>query len=92
MVCGYSSPLYASLDPWRSIDHRVPTRGGLQDERIWMNYAPPDHLHDYQYVGNGRRSRERIRRRQKNWLAQLAAMPVEERLAMLSAIESMKST
>lgn len=86
MICGYSCDLYASLDPWESIDHRVPTRGGLQDERIWMNYDRPIELHDYQYIGDGRRSRERIRRRQKNWHEQLMQMSEQERLAMLETL------
>ncbi len=75
LLCGYPSDLYASLDrSWQSIDHRVPTRGGLQDERIWMNYSKPVYLHDYRYVGDCRRSRERIRRRQQTWRKQLEAM------------------
>jgi len=86
MICGYSCDLYSSLDSWFSIDHRVPTRGGLQDERIWMNYEKPVRLHDYQYIGDGRRSRERIRRRQKNWHEQLKQMPEQERLAMLEVL------
>jgi hypothetical protein len=86
MLCGYVSEIYASLEPWRSIDHRVPTRRGLQDERIWMNYARPKCLHDYRYVGESRRMRERIRRRQKNWASQLAAMGDRERAAMLQVL------
>lgn len=86
MVCGYSSPLYASLEPWFSIDHRVPTRGGLQDERIWLNYKPPAELHDYRYLGDCRRNRERIRRRQINWREQLEKMNPMERAAMLEEL------
>lgn len=88
MICGYSSALYATLDPWRSIDHRVPTRGGLQDETIWMNFPRAIELHDYRYIGDCRRSRERIRRRQKNWLSQLNAMSDRERAAMLDRLNS----
>lgn len=89
MLCGYTSPIYATCDrDWQSIDHRVPTRGGLQDERIWMNYEQPDSLHDHRYVGDCHRSRERIRRRQRNWLSQLAAMPPRERAAMLEALQN----
>jgi site-specific DNA-adenine methylase len=86
MLCGYSSEIYASLDPWRSIDHRVPTRRGLQDERIWMNYGRPERLHDYRYVGDCRRNRERTRRRQRNWVSQLEAMSDRERDAMIEAL------
>lgn len=88
MICGYSCDLYSPLDSWFSIDHRVPTRGGLQDERIWMNYRKPVELHDYAYIGDGRRSRERIRRRQKNWREQLLKMPQQERLAMLEVLNN----
>ncbi len=90
MICGYSCDLYSPLDSWFSIDHRVPTRGGLQDERIWMNYRKPVELHDYAYIGDGRRSRERIRRRQKNWREQLQKMPEQERLAMLEVLNSIR--
>lgn len=88
MVCGYSCDLYSRISHWNSIDHRVPTRRGLQDERIWMNYFPPDLLHDFRYVGDDRRSRERIRRRQRNWREQLNQMDSRERLAMLDALNS----
>ena len=91
MICGYSCDLYSPLDGWFSIDHRVPTRGGLQDERIWMNYPKPVQLHDYQYIGDTRRSRERIRRRQKNWREQLNRMSEQERLAMLEVLNRSKS-
>ena len=87
LICGYGCDLYAVLDDWFSIDHRVPTRGGLQDERIWMNYEKPVYLHDYRYIGDGRRSRERIRRRQTNWKSQLRKMSVQEREAMLHALQ-----
>ena len=90
MICGYPCELYSPLDGWKSIDHRVPTRGGLQDERIWMNYEKPVKLHDYQYIGDTRRSRERIRRRQKNWREQLNRMSEQERLAMLEVLNRRK--
>ena len=86
LLCGYESPLYASLEPWRQIRHRVPTRGGLQDETIWLNYPEPELLHDHRYVGRTRRERERIRRRQKTVTTMLAAMDPRERAAMLEAI------
>lgn len=86
LVCGYRSELYEPLSDWNSIDHRVPTRGGLQDERIWMNYAKPTKLHDYRFLGDSRRQRERIRRRQKNWLSAIEKMDETERLAMIATI------
>lgn len=91
MICGYACALYSPLDRWFSIDHRVPTRGGLQDERIWMNYQKPGELHDYRYIGDTRRSRERIRRRQKNWREQLNRMSDQERTAMLEVLNASRS-
>lgn len=88
MICGYPSIIY-SLSDWFSIDHRVPTRGGLQDERIWMNYETPRFLHDYRYIGSDRRERERIRRRQKSWQANLNAMPEQQKLAMVNFLTSL---
>ena len=89
MVCGYPSDLYAGLAGWLRIHHRVPTRRGLQDERIWLNYQKPERLHDYQFIGDCRRSRERIRRRQRNWLNQLRAMEPRERAAMLDSLNQL---
>lgn len=90
MICGYESDLYASLESWNAIAHRVPTRGGLQDEMIWMNYERPVFLHDYRFIGDGRRSRERIRRRQINWREQLLAMSQQERSAMLEVLNGVQ--
>jgi hypothetical protein len=53
-----------------------------------MNYPKPVELHDYQYIGDTRRSRERIRRRQKNWREQLNRMSEQERLAMLEVLNT----
>ena len=92
MLCGYASPVYAACDrDWRWLDHQVPTRGGLQDERIWMNYGSDHLLHDTRYVGQCRRSRERIRRRQRNWLSQLKAMTDPERAAMLDVLNNFQT-
>ena len=79
MLCGYPSEIYQPVNHWRTIEHRVPTRGGPQDEKIWLNYHQPTELHDYRYIGHDRRNRERIRRRQRNWIAQLESMSDQER-------------
>lgn len=89
LLCGYESPLYASLEPWRRNRHRVPTREGLQDKMIWLNYPEPKLLHDHRYVGRTRRDRERFRR-QKTVATMLAAMDPREWAAMLETIRSME--
>lgn len=87
MLCGYPSNLYSSIR-WSAIAHRVPTRGGLQDEKIWMNYSGQFEQHDLRYIGDTRRQRERIRRRQINWRKQLNRMSPKERAAMLAVLNS----
>lgn len=86
MICGYDSLIYAALAPWFLFHHEVMTRGGLRSENVWMSYTPPDRLHDYRYIGNDRRHRERIQRRQRTWREQLRNMPSQERDAMLAAL------
>jgi len=86
MLCGYESPVYAALQDWSIVRHKVMGRRGLNAEAIWMNYLAPSRLHDTRYLGNNRRERERIRRRQRTVRNSLAAMGEQERAAMLDAI------
>jgi DNA adenine methylase len=44
-------------------------------------------LHDYRYLGDDFRERERIKRKTKRWTAKLQSMPILERQALLSAID-----
>ncbi len=48
--------------------------------RTWLE------SHGYRYIGDCRRNRERIRRRQVNWLSQLQSMSDYERTAMLEVL------
>lgn len=88
MVSGYWSPIYAEgLAAWRSLRFSVRTRSGaLAEEWVWMNYPEPRALHDYRYVGETFRDRERIRRRARRWRAMLAQLPPLERRALLAAL------
>ena len=55
-----------------------------------MNYSPPVELHDYRYLGNNFRERERIKKRSKRWVRRLKSMPVLEGQALLAAIHTVK--
>jgi hypothetical protein len=55
-----------------------------------MNYPPPSQLHDYRFLGDNFRQRERLKKKKENWVSRLKSMPVLERQALLFAIESMK--
>lgn len=93
MLSGYASELYErELGGWRSISFQAMTRGGFAaTEWLWMNFPEPFELHDYRYLGENFRERERIKRKQKRWRDRLAAMPDFERHALLQAVNSMRS-
>ncbi len=90
-ISGYASPLYAAmLACWRSITFQAQTRGGTPaTEWLWMNYPEPFELHDYRYLGDTYRDRERIQRKQKRWHARLQRMSRLERYALLEAISQL---
>lgn len=92
-ISGYWSDLYADqLADWRTIHYPTMTRGGrVATEWLWMNYLEPWELHDYRYLGKGFRERERIQRKKQRWLSRLKSLPALERMAILSAIEDLRS-
>ena len=89
MISGYWSELYArELKGWRSISYQTMTRGGFPaTEWLWMNYPEPFELHDYSFLGENFRERERIKRKKARWTERLMSMPALERFAILSVIK-----
>lgn len=87
LIHGYPSNMYGQkLHDWRSFTFLASTRGGQRTEQVWCNYPDPQELHDYSYVGENRRVRERIARRRRNWLAALKRVGPHERGAILQAL------
>jgi site-specific DNA-adenine methylase len=93
MVSGYESSLYNDmLSSWNKINIPVKTRSGkIVNEILWMNYNKPKKLHDYNYIGNNYRERERIKRKTKRWINNLFTLPDIERNAIISAINDLHS-
>ena len=89
MISGYYSELYMDeLNNWNYKYFNSVTRSGkIAKEYIWYNYDDPIKLHDYRYLGNNFRERERIKRKKLRWLERLKKMDVLERQAIFSAIE-----
>lgn len=89
MISGYQSEIYDDiLKGWRKDTIEAMTRGGtMATEVIWMNYPEPKQLHDYRYLGNNYRERERIKKKKTRWAQRWAAMDRLERLAILAAIQ-----
>lgn len=91
MISGYESSLYKeSLRGWHSYFFQAGCHHGMGTEWIWMNYPCPVELHDYRYLGDNFRQRERIKHRTNNFLAKFKSMPVLERYALLYALNAVK--
>lgn len=87
MISGYKSKLYEeSLESWETYSFQATCHHGVATEYIWMNYPSPVELHDYSYLGDTFRERERIKRKSERWIRRLNTIPILERQALLSAI------
>jgi len=92
MISGYYSEIYMeSLKGWHTHNFQAATRQGIATEYVWMNYTPPIELHDYSYLGDTFRERERIMKKSKRWVSKLKSMHVLERQALLHAINSLNA-
>lgn len=91
-LSGYWSPLYElELSDWRAIQFTTIKRSGERaTEWLWMNYAEPLELHDYRYLGQGFRQRERIKRKKQRWVERLRSLPQLERHALMAALDELR--
>lgn len=90
LLSGYDSPLYRKhlKKKWRAIIYKAPLRGGhAATEFLWCNFPQPSELHDYRFLGENRRERERIKRKKLRWVGKLKLMPDSERYAILGALQ-----
>jgi hypothetical protein len=86
-LSSYNHPMYAEmLQGWRCLTFTAMTRGGPATEYLWMNYPQPRALHDYRFLGDGFRQRERIKRKTARLLKRMESLPALERLALYSAM------
>lgn len=75
MISHYPCELYDSiLQGWYTFDFQAKTQKGMATERIYMNYQPGSELHDYSYIGEDFRERERHKRIMVNFFAKLDKM------------------
>lgn len=88
LVSGYWSKLYGHyLQSWRYGTFQAMTRGGVRTESYWCNYGEPSELHDYSFLGEDFRERERIKRKIDRHVNKLKSLPSLERLAILEALK-----
>lgn len=91
-ISTYPNELYKKVlgdHNWRVIEFQSRTRGRTATEQLWMNYPEPKDLHDYQYLGEDYRERERIARMQNRWKAKFKELPDLERNAMLQQLQTL---
>jgi DNA adenine methylase len=88
MISGYYSDLYAdALSSWNTANFQTINRGEkVVTEWLWYNYPEPIALHDYRYLGEDFRERERIKRKKQRRMNRLRTMSILERRALLAAI------
>jgi len=89
MISHYHHEMYMDmLSKWHWRTFRAYDRAGNEKtEYVWMNYEEPASLHDYAYLGETFRERERIKRKRQRWAKNWQRMDRLERLAILAAIE-----
>jgi len=87
MVSGYANAVYDdALREWQRHTVFNYTQAGSVEEVLWTNFKPDHRLHDYSFVGDDFRDRERIRRGRQAQVERLRRAPAIERAAMLSDI------
>lgn len=93
LVSGYRHAMYDdALSSWTRETYRTMTRAGESvEEVLWYNYPRPDRLHDTRYLGGDYRERERIRKRQRRWVARLRLLPSTERAALEAALREVSA-
>jgi len=88
MLSGYNSALYTkNLGHWFSKTYSTRDRSGQQvTEHLWMNYPAPALLHDYQYLGENFRDRERIKRKHLRLKNKILNLPIKEKNFLISEL------
>lgn len=87
MICSYPNQLYdQALPNWKTHRYQGRTRAGVSNEILYMNYEDPMALHQYNYLGQDNRQRERLNKRVARNVKRLKEMDALERNAILSAI------
>lgn len=84
MISHYPCELYNNaLHDWNSFNFTCQTRKGPAVVKIYFNYAEPDELHDYRYLGDNFRERERIKGIVHRNVSKFKRMPDVEKNALV---------
>ncbi|QKJ28446.1 hypothetical protein HQ865_01275 [Mucilaginibacter mali] len=84
----YPCALYdRMLTGWNTTDYDSQTRKGKARERLYYNYPLTGKLHDYNFIGENFRSRERKTRIVKNMLAKINRLEPDLRNRILTELQ-----
>jgi DNA adenine methylase len=87
MVSGYDGPTYNEvLAGWRKVTFTAKTHVDLREECVWMNFDPPQVLHDASFIGDTFRERQSARRRHARLLNRFRQMCPNERNHVLGLL------
>ena len=89
LISTYQNALYfCHLKDWKRFTFNSTTRNGSREEVLYMNYTNEDGiLHDYRFLGDSFRERERIQRKINRWVSRLQRLPAKERNAILTSLK-----
>lgn len=86
-ISTYPNPLYSDyLIGWNLLKYRSITRSGTALEYLYMNYPEPKVLHDYRFIGDDFRERERIGRAHSNMVSKLSKLPPLELASLFHSL------
>lgn len=90
IISSYKNEQYErALSKWSTHSFNAMTHGGVAEETIFYNFDLNDiKLHDYRYLGQNYKDRERIRLKIARHTNKLKQLPIQERNAILEAINS----
>ncbi len=75
----------------RNIGIEIDPQTGMATEWVWLNYPTPTQLHDYRYLGNDFRKREKIKLRFKTKVERFKRLSPIEQQALLFALNKINS-
>lgn len=88
-ISHYPCPTYDALvekHGWRKITYQVATHKGVRDECLYMNYPEPTELHDYQFYGDNKITRQAYKRKVTGYIEKFKGLDPVERAGLLRAL------
>lgn len=89
MLSGYPNVLYDEvLTGWRKASFRAKTHVDVREECVWMNFDPPQCLHDGSHLGHTFRERQNVKRRHSRIVHRFGCMDPVERHELLGVLNA----